>query len=87
MQHKVKPVEFAVAEIEKKKKFSLLEKERLSHNKYRYIVIPIDFNLNTFQIKNRIEVNHEILIIEYSGTNHPRVIPTQIVAVEQITLK
>lgn len=75
LQHKVKPVAHFITEIPKKEKFALLEKLKLSHHKFRYTVIAIDFDYNLFLQENKIAPEPQLLIIEYTGTQKPRVIP------------
>ncbi len=74
LQHKIKPAVLFIQELEKKEKFSLLEKLNFSHHKFRYTVIPIGFNYAVFEKENRIENEQQVLIIEYTGTSKPRVV-------------
>jgi hypothetical protein len=76
LQHKVKPVAYFITEIEKKEKFALLEKLKLSHHKFRYTVITIDFDYNLFLQEHTITPTQQLLIIEYTGTGKPKVIHT-----------
>ena len=73
LQQKIKPAEKFITEVEKKEKFSLLEKLKLPHQKLRYTVIPIGFDYNCFLQENTI-INHpQLLVIEYTGTSKPTV--------------
>ncbi|MEQ1797962.1 MAG: radical SAM protein [Lacibacter sp.] len=74
LQHKIKPAVLFVQELEKKEKFSLLEKLKLPHHKFRYTVIRIDFNYAVFEKENRIVNERQVLIIEYTGISKPRVV-------------
>ena len=71
LQHKIKPGNKFVEELPKKEKFALLESLKLPHNKFRYVVIPIDFDfkemLQTFTAIHSIEN----LVIEYNGKGLP----------------
>jgi anaerobic magnesium-protoporphyrin IX monomethyl ester cyclase len=73
LQHKIKPAEKFVQEIDKKEKFSLLEQLKLPHQKLRYVVISIDFNYPYFISNNIIETQPQLLVIEYTGTTKPAV--------------
>jgi hypothetical protein len=74
LQHKIKPASKYVEEIEKKEKFSLLERQKFNHTKYRYTVINIDFDYQEFVKDNMVIRTKEILVIEYTGTEKPRVL-------------
>ena len=74
LQHKIKPAAKYVEEIEKKEKFSLLERQKFNHTKYRYTVINIDFDYLEFVKDNMVIRTKEILVIEYTGTEKPRVL-------------
>ncbi len=73
LQHKIKPAEKFIPEIEKKEKFSLLEQLKLPHQKLRYVVIAIDFDYQEFILKNVVEIQSQLLVIEYTGTTKPAV--------------
>jgi hypothetical protein len=74
LQQKIKPAEKFIAEIDKKEKFSLLEKYNLPHQKYRYTVIPINFDYNVFEQENNIVLQPQLLFIQYTGTTKPVVV-------------
>ena len=74
LQQKIKPAVLFVQELEKKEKFAVLEKLNLSHHKFRYTVIPINFDYAVFEKENRIVNERQVLIIEYTGTSKPRVV-------------
>jgi hypothetical protein len=75
-QYKIKPSAKYLDEIDRKEKFSLLDRQRLPHNKFRYVVIQISFDYQEFMANKIILPASEILIIEYSGTSKPRIILT-----------
>ncbi len=70
-QFKIKPASKYLEEINKKDKFSLLEKLQLPHNKYRYTVIPLSFDFKTFEKENKIVRQDEMMIIQYDGAATP----------------
>ncbi len=74
LQHKIKPAENYVTEIIKKEKFELLKQLGLPHQKLRYTVIPISFDYAVFVEQGIIENANINLVIEYTGTQKPRVI-------------
>ena len=74
LQHKIKPAQHFINEIDKKEKFSLLDELHLPHQKMRYTVLPISFNYQTFTITNTIVHEPQLLIIQYTGTSKPTVV-------------
>ena len=77
LHQKIKPASKYVEELEKKEKFSLLEQSKLHHNKYRYTVIEIDFDYQEFINDNMLILTKQMLVIEYTGTEKPRVLDFQ----------
>ena len=81
LQHKVRPAIQFVNEIDRKEKYTLLQNEKLPHQRLRYIVIAIDFDYQLFIEQNNIIPTPQLLTIEYTGTAKPRVVPQQLHAV------
>ena len=81
LQHKVRPAIQFVNEIDRKEKYTLLQNEKLPHQRLRYIVIAIDFDYQLFIEQNNIIPTPQLLIIEYTGTAKPRVVTQQLHAV------
>lgn len=71
LQYKIKPAEKFIQEISKKEKFSHLEKLQLAHQKFRYTVIPINFDFQLFKQDHVIFKQPELLVIQYDGVNKP----------------
>lgn len=84
LQHKIKPANKYVDEMNRKDKFALLEYLKLPHQKYRYTVLPIAFNYNLYQQENVVESHPQVLIIEYTGTAKPRVVLSQSVSTKEV---
>ncbi len=74
LQYKIKPAAKYIPEIDRKEKFSLLERQKLPHNKYRYIVIHIGFDYQEFINHQIILPSSETLVIEYTGISKPTII-------------
>lgn len=74
LQHKIKPTEKYFAEIERKVKFILLEQLHFPHQKFKYVVLKIDFNYTVFIKENKVQQQPQLLIIEYSGTAKPTIV-------------
>lgn len=73
LQHKIKPANKYYDEVNKKEKFELLEEYKFAHHKLRYAVIEINFNYNLFKQKQVIEPSNQLIFIEYTGTEKPKV--------------
>lgn len=76
--HKVKPKPLLINEIDKKEKFELLDKLKLNHHKFRFVVLPISFEYDVFKLKNTIEEKNNLLIIQYDGVQKAQIKPRQL---------
>lgn len=74
LYHKIKPQKKFLPEIEKKMKFKILNKLDLNHNKYRYIIHPINFKVNKFLNENVLDLSDDLLIFQYDGINRPQIV-------------
>jgi len=75
LHHKVKPQTLFIEEIERMQKGKIIEDRRLNHHKFRYIMLPLQFNFNAFEKENIIENKNSTIIIQYDGVNKATVIP------------
>jgi hypothetical protein len=75
LHHKVKPQTLFIEEIERIQKNKIIEDKRLNHHKFRYIILPLQFNFNAFEKDNIIENKDSTIIIQYDGVNKAEVIP------------
>jgi len=73
LQHKIKPSIRFLSEIDKPSKNKIIEKYQLNHHKFRYIMIPINFNFKKFVHKNIIKFSDELIIFQYDGINKPKI--------------
>lgn len=67
LHFKVKPQVLFLEEVSKPERNSLVEKLGLKHNKYRFVIIPIDFNFNLFLKTNAIQKGKHLFIAQYDG--------------------
>jgi len=74
MHHKVKPQIILLDEIERTEKNSIIQRLKLNHHKYRYVVLPLDFDYRSFSNKNTVESSSSNLIIQYDGVSKPEII-------------
>lgn len=75
LHHKVKPQTLFIEEIERMQKSKFIEDKKLNHHKFRYIMLPLQFNFNAFEKENIIENKNSTIIIQYDGVNKAKVIP------------
>jgi anaerobic magnesium-protoporphyrin IX monomethyl ester cyclase len=75
---RVKPTQGFVEELPRAEKYKLLEINKLNHNKYRFVVFPISFNLDIFDQENRIDLQENILIFQFDGVNMAKRVITPI---------
>ena len=74
LHFKVRPQSLYFKGLEKKEQNKFIEKTGLNYHKYRYIVLPLDFNFYSFSRNNKIKQENSHLIIQYSGTTKAEVI-------------
>jgi hypothetical protein len=74
MQHKVKPGTRFLPEISKEERNEIIDKLKLNHHKYRYVIHTVHFSLQKLLNYGIIEPSTDQLIIEYTGVNTPRVL-------------
>ena len=74
LHFKVKPKMLFLDEIEQSEKNNLIKKLRLNHHKYRYIILPLNFNYGNFEQKGLIERQKNHLIIQYNGVSKAEVV-------------
>ena len=74
LQHKVKPGIRFLPEISKGEKVEIFDKLKLNHHKYRYILHVVHFSLPKLVNSGIVDPSTNLLIIEYSGVDNPRII-------------
>jgi len=74
LHFKVRPQSLYFKGLEKTEQNKFIEKTGLNYHKYRYIVLPLDFNFYSFSRNNKIKQENSHLIIQYSGTAKAEVI-------------
>lgn len=76
LQHKIKPQQLFIQEIEHTEKFQIIRQLSLNHHKNRFIILPLNFDFEIFMHENRIVATTTKLIIQYNGTTAAEVIHT-----------
>ena len=78
LQHKVKPKILYRNEYEMSDKIKLIDKFKLNHHKYRFVIMPINFDFQLWESNNIISKGVHDIIIQYTGTNKASVIKIQL---------
>lgn len=74
LHFKVKPKNLFLDEIDFSHKTRLIEELKLNHHKYRYIVLPLDFDFKVFRNEQKIVNENKPLIIQYNGTDKAEIV-------------
>ena len=74
LHFKVKPQQLFLDEVEHTEKFKLIEQRKLNHHKYRYVILPLDFNYTVFASENTIRQESHNVFIQYTGTSKAEVV-------------
>lgn len=67
LHYKVKPKTLYLNEITTPEKTQLITQLKLNHHKYRYIILPVQFNFYEFMNNGNIVASNEPLVIQYNG--------------------
>jgi hypothetical protein len=74
LQHKIKPKSIFPDEIHHTLKNKIIADKKLDHHKYRYVMISLSFEWFLFSSQSLIKESDEILIIQFSGMELPKII-------------
>jgi anaerobic magnesium-protoporphyrin IX monomethyl ester cyclase len=74
LHFKVKPKSLFLEEIDFTEKNKLIDELKLNHHKYRYVVLPLDFDFKAFSNEQTIVNENKHLIIQYNGTSKAEII-------------
>jgi len=74
LHFKVKPKSLFLEEIEFTTKNKLIDELKLNHHKYRYVVLPLDFDFKAFSAQQTIVNEPKNIIIQYNGTEKAEII-------------
>lgn len=69
LHHKLKPKTLYLNEVERTEKAGFIERLSLNHHQYRFIILPLTFNINAFIHTGKIDLNNCVAIIQYDGRN------------------
>lgn len=74
LHFKVKPQALFLHEVELSEKNRLMQKHRLNARKYRYVILPLNFNYGSFEQKGLIDHQTDHLIIRYNGSTKAEIV-------------
>ena len=74
LQHKIKPIAILLPEIDGAAKQQLIDQHKLNHHRFRHVILPVSFNWQEFVEHNHILKDESLFVVEYDGTNHPRLV-------------
>lgn len=74
LHFKVKPKNLFLEEIDFTDKNKMIDELKLNHHKYRYVVLPLNFDFKLFSNEQTIVKENKHLIIQYNGTTKAEVI-------------
>lgn len=73
LQHKIKPQQLLLPEVEKGKRHQLVEANKLNHHKLRYSLLPVHFKWDDWVAENKITAEEGCVMVEYDGRTKPRI--------------
>lgn len=82
LHFKVKPQVLFLEEVSRTERNSLVEKLGLKHNKYRFVIIPIDFNFNLFNTTCTIQKGKHLFIAQYDGLKKAKPVSPELPVLE-----
>lgn len=74
LHFKVRPQPRYLQELERSEKNRIVEKMELNHHKFRFVILPIEFDFERFQKNLSIEKGRYDLILQYDGLQKAQVI-------------
>jgi len=74
MLSKVKPNARYLKELNQKEKLKIISEKHLNHHKFRFLILPFDFDIEIFQNSGEIVEKKSTLILKYTGIAYPEII-------------
>ena len=74
LHYKVKPKTLYLEEVSREEKQRVIAEQKLNHHRFRYVVLPLSFDFETFLLKNEVISEAHRLIVEYSGETKARAV-------------
>jgi anaerobic magnesium-protoporphyrin IX monomethyl ester cyclase len=74
LHFKVKPKELFMNDLPKIQKFEVIDRLKLDHHKYRFIILPLDFNFEKAVHGKTIDRTPQNLVIQYNGLTKAKLV-------------
>ncbi|MDD2195670.1 MAG: DUF4080 domain-containing protein [Bacteroidales bacterium] len=74
LQHKIRPATRFLPEVKKEQRLEAFSTLNLNHHKYRYAMHKVQFDVQHLLSKNTIKPKSDLLVIEFSGVEFPKVV-------------
>ncbi len=74
LHFKVKPKNLFLEEFSQIEKTKVINELKLNHHKYRFVILPIDFDFKQFSNNQSIKETKQPLIIQYNGTTKSEIV-------------
>jgi hypothetical protein len=74
LHFKVKPKSLFLEEFSQAEKTKVINELKLNHHKYRFVILPIDFDFKHFAQNLNIVKEKQPLIIQYNGTTKAEIV-------------
>jgi hypothetical protein len=74
LHFKVKPKNLFLEEFSQTEKTNIINELKLNHHKYRFVILPIDFDFKQFSNNLSIQETKQPLIIQYNGTTKAEIV-------------
>lgn len=75
LQHKIKPATRFLPELSREQRHEATARGRLNHHRFRYAMHRVHFSIPELLSTGTVAAGDDILVVEYSGTALPRVVP------------
>jgi anaerobic magnesium-protoporphyrin IX monomethyl ester cyclase len=74
LQAKVKPKPLFIEEVSREERNKIITEQNLNHHKFRYIILPLNFDFHIFEKQQIIEERSTNLILQYTGTEKAAIV-------------
>jgi hypothetical protein len=69
-----------MSDLPKTQKFEVIDRLKLDHHKYRFVILPLDFNFEKVVHKNIIDRTPHNLVIQYNGLTKAKLVKTEAIS-------
>lgn len=77
LHHKVKPADIFNTELNKTDTYKIINSTGLNHTKFRFAILPINFNWSVFVANNIIINNNENITLQFNGVSKAQIVTQQ----------